>query len=147
MEYKTLLKNRTTFVEKIKIYNPSTVVTEFKYDCLGEKWFLNSKFWKLQLMFGYDCHSNFITTRGFTFSRIMGDHNALNVADVLKFNDIEFTMDYVSVWTLRINISAKKANLKKIDDLYEKFYKIVKNNDDFAITMKNWMDNTFNKIA
>jgi hypothetical protein len=72
-------------------------------------------------MFGYDCHSNFITTRGFTFSRIMGDHDALNVADVLKFNDIEFTMDYASAWTLRINISAKKANLKKIDDLYNAY--------------------------
>ena len=138
MKFKTLLKNRGTFIENIKIYNPSTVVTEFKCDCLGEKWFLDSKFWKLQLMFGHDCHSNFITTRGFTFSRIMGDHNALNIADILKFNDIEFKMDYVSTWTLRINISSKKANLKKIDDLYNKFYKFINNNEDYKDEFNRW---------
>ena len=138
MKFKTLFKKQGTFIQNIKIYNPSTVVTEFKYDCLGEKWFLNSKIWKLQLMFGYDCHSNFITTRGFTFSRIMGDHNALNVADVLKFNDIEFTMDYASAWTVRINISAKKANLKKIDDLYDKFYKFINNNEDYKTEFNRW---------
>lgn len=138
MKFKTLLKNQGTFIENIKIYNPSTVVTEFKCDCLGEKWFLNSKFWKLQLMFGHDCHSNFITTRGFTFSRILGDHDALNVADVLKFNGIEFTMDYVSGWTLRINISSKKANLKKIDDLYNKFYKFINNNEDYKDEFNRW---------
>ena len=138
MKFKTLLKNRGTFIENIKIYNPSTVVTEFKCDCLGEKWFLNSKFWKLQLMFGHACHSNFITTRGFTFSRILGDHDALNVADVLKFNGIEFTMDYVSGWTLRINISSKKANLKKIDDLYNKFYKFINNNEDYKDEFNRW---------
>ena len=138
MKFKTLLKNQGTFIENIKIYNPSTVVTEFKCDCLGEKWFLNSKFWKLQLMFGHDCHSNFITTRGFTFSRILGDNDALNVADVLKFNGIEFTMDYVSGWTLRINISSKKANLKKIDDLYNKFYKFINNNEDYKDEFNRW---------
>jgi len=138
MKFKTLLKNQGTFIENIKIYNPSTVVTEFKCDCLGEKWFLDSKFWKLQLMFGHGCHSNFITTRGFTFSRILGDHDALNVADVLKFNDIEFTMDYVSGWTLRINISSKKANLKKIDDLYNKFYKFINNNEDYKDEFNRW---------
>ncbi len=138
MKFKTLLKNRGTFIENIKIYNPSTVVTEFKCDCLGEKWFLNSKFWKLQLMFGHGCHSNFITTRGFTFSRILGDNDALNVADVLKFNGIEFTMDYVSGWTLRINISSKKANLKKIDDLYNKFYKFINNNEDYKDEFNRW---------
>ncbi len=138
MKFKTLLKNRGTFIENIKIYNPSTVVTEFKCDCLGEKWFLNSKFWKLQLMFGHGCHSNFITTRGFTFSRILGDHDALSVADVLKFNGIEFTMDYVSGWTLRINISSKKANLKKIDDLYNKFYKFINNNEDYKDEFNRW---------
>lgn len=91
---------------------------------LGEQWFFNSKFWKLQVMAGYWWSDLNVTKRGFSLFNAYAEKRIKKLTDWLDSLGIRYKTDISGAgWQYRINISAKKHNLELIDKLYDEYYK------------------------
>lgn len=91
--------------------------------CVGEHYFLHKiRHWKLAVILGYSWQSTVVTQRGFSFFPRKGTREYIE--NFLTENGIEYKVaSSMGGWSLLVNISKKKANLQKIDEMYEKFYK------------------------
>lgn len=93
---------------------------------LGEKWFFEGKFWKLQVMMGNWWNDLNNTKRGFSLFSRFAEKRVNYLLDRLDTLGIEYKTDISEAgWQYRVNISAKKRNLELIDKLYEEYYNTV----------------------
>ena len=100
---------------KDKIYIPENSYCPIT---LGERHFFKSKVWKLLVIFGEDWTTLGWTLRGFTLWNYGGKKHFEYITSKLDELGISYKCDQSS-WQTRINISTRKANLQKIDELYE----------------------------
>lgn len=109
--------------DKIFLPKPDTQVDDEKM-CFGEAHFFKSKFWKLQVIMGFDYISTCIIQNGFSFFNINVEKRKEKFLNRLKEMNIEFKTNCSEAgYSYRVIISGKKRNLELIDKLYEDFYK------------------------
>lgn len=90
---------------------------------LGEARFFKSKFWKLQVIMGFDYTSSCIIQNGFSFFNINVVKRKAEFLNRLKEMNIEFKTNCSEAgYSYRVIISGKKRNLELIDKLYEDYY-------------------------
>lgn len=155
MDYKTLILDRSytdndgkfvDFKMKFRIPNPKYAAKckaagekmSFPDSCLGEYWFFKTNLWKLHILFGYNWMGTTQIARGFSFIACGKMERFEEVANTMIKYGIKFRQDWSASFTARLYVSQSRKNLATIDELYEKFYKFVKDGADFKETMKKW---------
>lgn len=119
--------------DKVFLPKPETKVDDKKM-CLGEAHFFKSKFWKLQVIMGFDYTSSCIIQNGFSFFNINVEKRKEEFLNRLKEMNIEFKTNCSEAgYSYRVIISGKKRNLELIDKLYEDFY------NEMISTHKGWL--------
>lgn len=90
--------------------------------CVGEAYFFEKiRHWKLAVMAGYSWNSISVTQAGFSFMPLK--EHIDKFSSLLEELGIEYKKHLSpSGWSVAYYISKKKANLQKIDSLYEKYY-------------------------
>lgn len=100
-----------------KVDSPQTV---------GERWFLECKFWKLYIMCGICWKDDTWTKRGMSYFKLNKDVFDRRVEKLSNIG-IEFRTEVSEGgWSYRIILSGKKSNVELVDKLYADWQKKVK---------------------